>query len=69
VIGQKDIEERLRQNPERTVKLDFGGHTQTVVVISADLDGLVCRTLSESGGDSSEEFWIAYDEVSAIRDP
>jgi len=68
VIGQNEIEARLRQGPGRTIKLDFGGHTQTVVVISADPDGFVCRTLSEFGGESSEEFWIAYDEVSAISE-
>jgi hypothetical protein len=66
-MDQDEMEARLQHSQGRTIDVAFGGRTETVVVVSADRDGFVCRMQSEGAEESAGEFWIAYQEISAPR--
>jgi hypothetical protein len=49
------------------VKVFFDRHTETVLVISIDPDGILCRPVSARFGESGAEFWLAYQQISRIE--
>jgi hypothetical protein len=67
-MDQNEIEAKLRQSVGQTIKVKFDGYTETVFVVSADMDGFVCRMQSTPATDIYAEFWIAYKDVSALSD-
>ena len=67
-MGQDEIETRLLHGSGQTVNVAFGGHTETVIVVSVDPDGFVCRAQSPPGDENSAEFWISFEEISAVRE-
>ena len=64
-MTQQEIRAVLQANIGRNVKVAFGNHTETVLVISGDPDGFVCRAVSP--GEPDAEFWLAYKEVSEVE--
>jgi hypothetical protein len=46
------------------VKVFFDSHTETVLVLSIDSDGMLCRPAS---GETAAEFWLAYDQITRIE--
>jgi hypothetical protein len=49
------------------VKVFFDRHTETVLIISIDSDGILCRPVSAGSGETGTEFWIAYQQISRIE--
>ena len=66
-MTRQNIEAALRANIGVSVKIWFDGHTETVVVISVDSDGLLCRAVSAEATDITAEFWLAYKEISRVE--
>lgn len=46
------------------VKVFFDKHTETVLIVSVDPDGILCRPLS---GEAAAEFWLAHGQISRIE--
>jgi hypothetical protein len=49
------------------VKVFFDTHTETVLVLSIDSDGMLCRPISAGPSGTAAEFWLAYDQISQIE--
>jgi hypothetical protein len=49
------------------VKVFFDRHTETVLILSIDSDGILCRPASARSGESGAEFWLAYQQISRIE--
>jgi hypothetical protein len=60
-------EVRAALNPGTVVKVFFDRHTETVVVVSIDSDGVLCRPVSAGSGGNSAEFWLAYSQISQVE--
>jgi len=48
-------------------KVSFDSHTETVLILSLDPDGMLCRPASAGPGETAAEFWLAYDQISQIE--
>jgi hypothetical protein len=66
VMDQSTIQAKLRQSIGQAVRVRFGGHSETVLVISVDSDGFICRIQPASPEETTTEFWVAYREVSSV---
>jgi len=66
-MTQQEIRGVLQANIGRKVKVAFGNHTETVLVISGDPDGFLCRAFSAGLAEPAAEFWLAYKEVSEVE--
>jgi len=60
-------EVRLTLNAGGVVKVFFDTHTETVRVISADSDGVLCQPVSAQSGETAAEFWLAYNQISRVE--
>lgn len=49
------------------VKVSFDTHTEIIVVLSIDSDGMLCRPASASPSGAATEFWLAYNQISQIE--
>lgn len=68
-MDQTQIEAVIRKSVGSLTTVTFGGHTETVLVVSVDPDGFICRLLSVDQKASETEFWLAYSEVSGVTTP
>jgi hypothetical protein len=64
IMTPRDIQSIL--NVGAVVKVFFDRHTEIVLVLSIDPDGMLCRPVSAGTGGTSAEFWLAYDQISQI---
>lgn len=60
-------EVRAALSPGTVVKVFFDRHTETVLVISIDSDGVLCRPVSAGSGANGAEFWLAYSQISQVE--
>jgi hypothetical protein len=65
-MTQQEIQTALQANIGKKVKVAFDSHAETVVVISADPDGFLCRACPVGLRQPTAEFWLAYKEVSNV---
>jgi len=65
-MTQDEIQAELQANVGKAVKIAFDRHTETVLVISVDPDGFVCRAFPLKQSEPAAEFWLAYKEVSIV---
>lgn len=49
------------------VKVFFDKHTETVLIVSIDSDGVLCRPVSAGPGEGASEFWLAYNQISLVE--
>jgi len=66
-MTQHEIEAALHANIGKKVRVAFDNHTETVLVLSADPDGFLCRAYSVGQSEPAPEFWLAYKEVSTVE--
>jgi hypothetical protein len=50
------------------VKVFFDRYKETVLIVSVDPDGILCRPLSAGSGEAATEFWLAHSQISRIED-
>lgn len=67
-MEQSEIESALKHSVGKTRTISFGGHTETVQVVSVDPDGFICRLETLDQTANTSEFWIPFDEVLDITD-
>ena len=60
-----DIQLVLEANIGKPVAITFNGATESVIVISVDDDGFLCRPLT-SAQDESSEFWLAFADTTCV---
>ena len=65
IMTPQDIQSVLSTGS--VVKVFFDTHTETVLVLSIDSDGMLCRPVSAGPGGTAAEFWLAYDQISQIE--
>jgi hypothetical protein len=58
---------RLALNVGGVVKVFFDTHNETVIVISADSDGILCQPVTVQSGETAAEFWLAYNQISRVE--
>jgi len=66
-MTQEEIRAVLQANIGEKLKITFDNHAETVLVVSADPDGVLCRAYRPGQVDPETEFWLAYIEVSMIE--
>ena len=66
-MTRQEIQAALQANIGKKVKVAFGNHTQTVLVMSGDPDGFLCRSFCDDVKEPAAEFWLAYKEVSEVE--
>lgn len=65
IMTPQDIQSIL--NAGSVVKVFFDTHTEIVLVLSIDSDGMLCRPVSAGPSGTAAEFWLAYDQISQIE--
>ncbi|MBV8069748.1 MAG: hypothetical protein JO270_07585 [Acidobacteriaceae bacterium] len=67
-MTQDVLRAELRDSIGKQIRLTLGGgQTETVLVLSVDPDGFICRPAYPDPNESAPEFWVAYKEVSGIE--
>jgi hypothetical protein len=66
-MTQEAIRAVLEANIGKRVKVAFDNHAETVLLISADPDGVLCRAFRPGQSDPETEFWVAYREISMVE--
>jgi hypothetical protein len=61
------LKAELEESIGKCVKVTLGGQTDTVLVLSVDPDGFICKSTNPDPYESAPEFWVAYTEVSGIE--
>lgn len=57
----------LEMNVGKVVHLEYSGYQDTVVVLSVDDDGLVCRMIANDRNDPLLDFWLGLGEISGVE--
>jgi hypothetical protein len=66
-MTEQEIHAALQANIGKKVKVAFDNQAETVVVISADPDGFLCRACSsDTRKPAAAEFWLTYKAVSKV---
>jgi hypothetical protein len=62
----EQIRQALEANIGKVVHLEYSGYQDTVVVLSVDDDGVVCRMIANDRNDPLLDFWLGLGEITAI---
>lgn len=63
----EEIRHLLETNIGKIVRLEYSGYEDTVVVLSVDDDGVVCRMLANDRNDPLLDFWLALVEITTVE--
>jgi hypothetical protein len=66
-MTQDLLKAELRGSVGKQIKMTLGGRTDTVVVVSVDPDGFICKSTHSDPHEPAPEFWVAYKEVSGLE--
>lgn len=67
-MTNNEIAAMLRNSIGRRLRLELDNTTEEVRIITADPDGVECRSLSVREDDSSNDFWIAYSAIRSVEE-
>jgi hypothetical protein len=62
-----EIRQLLETNVGKAVRLEYSGYEDTVVILSVDDDGVVCRMIANDRNDPLLDFWLALGEITAVE--
>lgn len=63
----EQIRQALEANIGKAVRLEYSGNKDTVVVLSVDDDGVVCRMIANDRNDPLLDFWLGMREISGVE--
>lgn len=63
----EEIRQLLETNLGKVVRLEYSGYEDTVVVLSVDDDGVVCRMIANDRNDPLLDFWLALAEITTVE--
>lgn len=63
----EEIRRILETNVGKVVRVEYSGYCDTVVVLSVDADGVVCRMLANERNDPLLDFWLGLGEISVVE--
>lgn len=61
------LKAELQDSVGKQIKVTLGDHTDTVLILSVDPDGFICKSTHADPHEAAPEFWVAYKEVSGVE--
>ncbi len=60
------LRQRLAAKLGQKVTVTYGRHQETVIVLSVDAEGFLCRTVPQNATEEEAEFWLAFKDVTHL---